>query len=147
MPIDPTMIRSIECATNRLAAHCTPKGDGMKMDSYAFGCCLFEMVAHKPPWQDISLSQVYAEVARGNRPVLDPTMAQQAPAGWCDMMELCWSDNPEDRPGFSAMYAQLCLLYTSDAADEEDSVDLGGGRIIKKKKLRQLTEQQELFVT
>src|SRR5664279_2899270 len=24
-----------------------------------------------------------------------------------------------------------CLLYTSDAADEEDSVDLGGGRIIK----------------
>eukprot|EP00658_Telonema_sp_P-2_P017761 TRINITY_DN16930_c0_g1_i1.p1 TRINITY_DN16930_c0_g1~~TRINITY_DN16930_c0_g1_i1.p1 ORF type:complete len:441 (-),score=102.44 TRINITY_DN16930_c0_g1_i1:28-1350(-) len=29
-----------------------------------------------------------------------------------------------------------CLLYTSDAADEEDSVDLGGRRIIKKKKIR-----------
>ena len=28
----------------------------------------------------------------------------------------------------------ICLLYTSDAADEEDSVDLGGLRIIKKKK-------------
>ena len=28
----------------------------------------------------------------------------------------------------------FCLLYTSDAADEEDSVDLGGRRIIKKKK-------------
>ena len=27
-----------------------------------------------------------------------------------------------------------CLLYTSDAADEEDSVDLGGRRIIKKNK-------------
>ena len=27
----------------------------------------------------------------------------------------------------------ICLLYTSDAADEEDSVDLGGRRIIKKK--------------
>ena len=27
-----------------------------------------------------------------------------------------------------------CLLYTSDAADEEDSVDLGGCRTIKKKK-------------
>src|SRR5664279_1160906 len=25
----------------------------------------------------------------------------------------------------------VCLLYTSDAADEEDSVDLGGRRIIK----------------
>eukprot|EP00658_Telonema_sp_P-2_P035817 TRINITY_DN25993_c0_g1_i1.p1 TRINITY_DN25993_c0_g1~~TRINITY_DN25993_c0_g1_i1.p1 ORF type:complete len:130 (-),score=41.98 TRINITY_DN25993_c0_g1_i1:64-399(-) len=30
--------------------------------------------------------------------------------------------------------SRLCLLYTSDAADEEDSVDLGGRRIIKKKK-------------
>ena len=30
-------------------------------------------------------------------------------------------------------YTYICLLYTSDAADEEDSVDLGGRRIIKKK--------------
>eukprot|EP00658_Telonema_sp_P-2_P044290 TRINITY_DN32150_c0_g1_i1.p1 TRINITY_DN32150_c0_g1~~TRINITY_DN32150_c0_g1_i1.p1 ORF type:complete len:143 (-),score=37.15 TRINITY_DN32150_c0_g1_i1:37-465(-) len=30
--------------------------------------------------------------------------------------------------------SSTCLLYTSDAADEEDSVDLGGRRIIKKKK-------------
>ena len=29
-----------------------------------------------------------------------------------------------------------CLLYTSDAADERSSVDLGGRRIIKKKKNR-----------
>ena len=29
-----------------------------------------------------------------------------------------------------------CLLYTSDAADERSSVDLGGRRIIKKKKAR-----------
>ena len=28
---------------------------------------------------------------------------------------------------------QACLLYTSDAADERSSVDLGGRRIIKKK--------------
>ena len=30
--------------------------------------------------------------------------------------------------------ATTCLLYTSDAADERSSVDLGGRRIIKKKK-------------
>ena len=30
----------------------------------------------------------------------------------------------------------LCLLYTSDAADERSSVDLGGRRIIKKKQKR-----------
>ena len=31
-----------------------------------------------------------------------------------------------------------CLLYTSDAADERSSVDLGGRRIIKKKKTRSI---------
>src|SRR5665648_1254254 len=35
--------------------------------------------------------------------------------------------------GYVEVY-YTCLLYTSDAADEEDSVDLGGRRIIKKKK-------------
>eukprot|EP00658_Telonema_sp_P-2_P006928 TRINITY_DN12599_c0_g1_i2.p1 TRINITY_DN12599_c0_g1~~TRINITY_DN12599_c0_g1_i2.p1 ORF type:complete len:117 (-),score=49.09 TRINITY_DN12599_c0_g1_i2:41-391(-) len=37
---------------------------------------------------------------------------------------------------FTVAHADLlfCLLYTSDAADEEDSVDLGGRRINKKKK-------------
>ena len=30
-----------------------------------------------------------------------------------------------------------CLLYTSDAADERSSVDLGGRRIIKKKNTRE----------
>ena len=32
------------------------------------------------------------------------------------------------------MQCLFCLLYTSDAADEEDSVDLGCRPIIKKKK-------------
>ena len=30
---------------------------------------------------------------------------------------------------------KACLLYTSDAADERSSVDLGGRRFIKKKKI------------
>ena len=34
--------------------------------------------------------------------------------------------------------AQICLLYTSDAADERSSVDLGGRRIIKKKNKRKI---------
>ena len=34
----------------------------------------------------------------------------------------------------------ICLLYTSDAADERSSVDLGGRRIIKKKKLNYSAE-------
>ena len=36
------------------------------------------------------------------------------------------------RPAVMALF-NVCLLYTSDAADERSSVDLGGRRIIKKK--------------
>ena len=35
---------------------------------------------------------------------------------------------------FSVVVDSPCLLYTSDAADERSSVDLGGRRIIKKQK-------------
>ena len=37
---------------------------------------------------------------------------------------------------------QLCLLYTSDAADERSRVDLGGRRIIKKKIKKNKKEKQ-----
>ena len=37
-------------------------------------------------------------------------------------------------PWMLSTTAITCLLYTSDAADERSSVDLGGRRIIKKKK-------------
>ena len=37
-------------------------------------------------------------------------------------------------PLFACSSDCSCLLYTSDAADERSSVDLGGRRIIKKKK-------------
>ena len=47
----------------------------------------------------------------------------------------------------------LCLLYTSDAADERSSVDLGGRRIIKTKKQHKhrvgirCTQKQNTHVT
>ena len=40
--------------------------------------------------------------------------------------------------GPKAMRSSPCLLYTSDAADERSSVDLGGRRIIKKKNIDSL---------
>ena len=44
------------------------------------------------------------------------------------------------RIGQMRQYPLTCLLYTSDAADERSSVDLGGRRIIKKKKEHKNTE-------
>ena len=40
--------------------------------------------------------------------------------------------------------SSICLLYTSDAADERSSVDLGGRRIIKKKKKRKQIDSEDM---
>ena len=45
--------------------------------------------------------------------------------------------------GDNADMLRPCLLYTSDAADERSSVDLGGRRIIKKKNKRTQTSAQK----
>ena len=44
------------------------------------------------------------------------------------------SDVEHDLAEVLVRLLMACLLYTSDAADERSSVDLGGRRIIKKKK-------------
>ena len=41
------------------------------------------------------------------------------------------------------MDVQNCLLYTSDAADERSSVDLGGRRIIKKQKKKTIKKKKK----
>ena len=45
------------------------------------------------------------------------------------------SEEGAGRPAYqiASLMDDVCLLYTSDAADERSSVDLGGRRIIKKK--------------
>ena len=60
------------------------------------------------------------------------------------LLEQCGDGNIED--GYAILFDVVdaneqdkilydcCLLYTSDAADERSSVDLGGRRIIKNKK-------------
>ena len=47
-----------------------------------------------------------------------------------------WAIPPGPPKGGRRLPDNCCLLYTSDAADERSSVDLGGRRIIKKKKTR-----------
>ena len=44
---------------------------------------------------------------------------------------------------WEARSKERCLLYTSDAADERSSVDLGGRRIIKKKKTETINNSDD----
>ena len=63
-------------------------------------------------------------------------IAERPPCPW-DRDCRCCPCNDQNRRSWSKCYRNHrdwnCLLYTSDAADERSSVDLGGRRIINKK--------------
>src|SRR5664279_3620185 len=70
--------------------------------------------------------------------LLEPEDVVPAWKHWSPILlrpEGLYDSRPADG-GNKATKLKACLLYTSDAADEEDSVDLGGRRIIKKKKTK-----------
>ena len=55
---------------------------------------------------------------------------------------------PGQRPDMAiARLIDCCLLYTSDAADERSSVDLGGRRIIKKKNHKRKEVETSKMIT
>ena len=51
-----------------------------------------------------------------------------------EVLQNLFADNVQRTYIADGHHRTTCLLYTSDAADERSSVDLGGRRIIKKKK-------------
>src|SRR5664279_6490299 len=57
-----------------------------------------------------------------------PLSAISTCSEWSTLMVTVVSEAPECLTVL-VMASRACLLYTSDAADEEDSVDLGGRRI------------------
>src|SRR5678815_6028967 len=73
-----------------------------------------------------------------NRPLDRPVaelVSDTPPAGLADVPVFLGGPVGKNQLMFAAFEWQKgCLLYTSDAADERSSVDLGGRRIIKKKK-------------
>ena len=62
-------------------------------------------------------------------------------------LEAMSSGSAEAQAYGEALRAEIytCLLYTSDAADERSSVDLGGRRIIKKKNRQEIGRARVMY--
>ena len=52
-----------------------------------------EMVNMAPPWQGMSPEEVPRVVAAGERPVIAPALAVNAPIGWNELMQQCWDQD------------------------------------------------------
>ena len=98
--------------------------------------CLFFFQA-EDGIRDLVRSRGLGDVYKRQRHLSDARRLQQHPLDLrradvfaADLEQIALPLNETQRPAL----VQPCLLYTSDAADERSSVDLGGRRIIKKKK-------------
>ena len=81
------------------------------VDMYAFSIVLWEMLTHEQPWAESGYDQIIEGVCQGRRPLIpsgvDLLSEEDAPAGWIQLISDCWQQEPEHRPTFESVRAQL----------------------------------------
>jgi hypothetical protein len=87
------------------------KGDLSKVDVYAFGMFLYEMLTGQYPWINLIESSneqkwnhdIQTNVQRGKRPTLDKNW----PKSLVKMIEECWASSPSHRPSMREIAERL----------------------------------------
>lgn len=68
-------------------------------------------MAHKAPWSEKQdIADILYGVSLGHRPRVPPHAEADAPEGWCELMRMCWEQQPENRPMFDTANLMLCSL-------------------------------------
>ena len=77
-----------------------------KCDLYSFGMILFELFAHKIPYNDLDDNiEVITSVTSGKRPPIPPTL----PSYLHDLIRRCWEEDPHLRPTFDDFVNKIVL--------------------------------------
>ena len=75
-----------------------------KGDVYAYGMIVFEVLTGDTPWSGLNQMQIMMQVCiQKDRPKLDGG----APADLVALMQRCWDHEPDARPTFAAIKAEL----------------------------------------
>ena len=84
-----------------------------KCDLYSYGMILFELFAHKKPYDDIiSDIEVATKVLSGKRPPIPPTLPQYLHK----LLKSCWKENPRQRPTFDDFVHKIISSSTKSMA-------------------------------
>lgn len=76
-----------------------------KVDVYAYGMLLWEMVANTQPFKGKTAAQImYEVVEKGSR----PPISSRCPSGLKALINACWAQDPEQRPSFHQIYKAFC---------------------------------------
>ncbi|KAK8876560.1 hypothetical protein M9Y10_006777 [Tritrichomonas musculus] len=72
-------------------------------DVYAFGLIIYEILLYEQPFKNIQIFEVAYRVTNNIRPEIN----DELPASYKNLIEKCWSQNPEDRPTFDKIVEVL----------------------------------------
>ena len=72
---------------------------------------LWEIAAHKIPYEGIDAATVKHRVVSGLR----PEIVETTPSGYAKIMKSCWDQNPNARPQMGNIWGELQQLWDSGA--------------------------------
>lgn len=86
-----------------------------KVDVYSFGIIMWEVLTLKQPWTEMNFTYKIARALQaGERPSFDAsdqayedTDEIDPPGDYIDLMKLCWSGDPKDRPSFRVVHERF----------------------------------------
>ena len=102
----------------------TTKKQTKSGDVYAFGLILYELLTTEIPYKNLEDFQIYNELQNGHHPHFTHPIGE----AYKNLIERCWSNDPEERPTFSEIIEELetnndFIIETVEEADFLDYVD------------------------
>lgn len=81
------------------------KGHGVEADIYSFGLLLWEICALKTPFENLHCAEKFrTEVwTKGKR----PSLSGNWPSSLRDQVDMCWDNDPKERPSMKVVWAAL----------------------------------------
>jgi len=114
-----------------------------KVDVYSYGVVLWELIMRQEPYEGEGGIQIaYMAAEQGLR----PPRPEFAPKVYCDLMEECWADSPDDRPTFSEILQRLFKMMKDEASPAKAAEFYFGPRNFDKEfeRVSELLEAHEL---
>ena len=82
-------------------------GYSEKADVYSFAIVLWQIYSQAQPYPKLHASQVLFQVARDG---MRPRIPSKIPLNVVSLIKRCWDHEPERRPSFSEIAAELVVM-------------------------------------